>query len=184
MALWKPNNTIGKQEYIGRRLFRREGLKGARDQTRPEKTFELYHFEENRDREVSVDRLGATSVDKKVKIYLNPRGHHAATKLHKSSFEGWAVTRAKELQSPPESFQITPSPIAPQQGELLADNGFHAHIEMPGRYTSHDMAVMLKYVFEKNYHLEPSIPLQSASLSAPSSGWLRRLWRRIWVSRQ
>lgn len=174
MASWKPNAaTVAKTEFIGRRLFQRQGLKGAKDQKRPDKTFELYHFEETRDREVSVDRLGQTSVDGRVKSYLNPRGHYAATLLHKREFQGWAVTKAKDLESAPNSFQISPSPIAAQGGEQLTENNYHAHIEMPDRYTSHDMAVMLKYIFEKGYRLEPCIPADKRE------GWFGRAMRRL-----
>src|SRR5450759_1658074 len=163
MALWKPNETVGKNESIGRRLFQRQGLKGAKDQKRPDRTFELYHFEENRDREVSIDRLGATSIDRKVKVYLNPRGHHAAARLHKSDFQGWAATKAKELQSPAQGspLEILSLPIAEQDD-------------------SHDMAIRLKYIFERNYHLEPCIPLDGRIPPPPSKGLFRRLTRWFW----
>jgi hypothetical protein len=161
MALWQPNaTTVAGSEFIGRRLFERAGLRGAQDQKRPDKTFELYHFEDS-DREVSVDRLGQTSVDGKVKkSYLNLRGHHAATLMHKKEFHGWAVTKAKELQVPPKGkpLSIKPSPIAAQPGDELSENKYHAHIEFLPEYDTHDMAVRLKYIFERNYHLEPSKP--------------------------
>ena len=180
MALWKPSNAIGKHEYIGRRLFEREPLRGAKDQTRPARTYELYHFEEKRDGEVSVDRLGETSVNKQVRAYLNPRGHHAATKLHKRNFAGWAVTKVKTLQSPQIAFQIVASPIAGQQDDPLLENAYHAHIEKPDRYNSYEMAVMLKHLFEENYQLQASTPLQTTSPSVAGEGWLRRMWRRLW----
>jgi hypothetical protein len=180
MALWKPNEKVGKNESIGRRLFQRQGLKGAKDQRRPDRTFELYHFEETRDREVSVDRLGATSIDGKVKAYLNPRGHYAATRLHKAEFRGWAVTKAKELQLPPNSFQISASPIAAHDGEPLSDNSFHAHIETPERYNPRDMAVMLKYIFEENYHLERSVPSdKKQGFLTGITNWFGARWRSL-----
>jgi hypothetical protein len=177
MALWKPNAaTVAGSEFIGRRLFERPGLKGAEDQKRPAKTFELYHFENN-DREVSVDRLGQTSVDGKVKkTYLNARGHYAATLMHKREFHGWAVTQAKIVQSPPSSYPILPSPIAQVGMEPLTENNFHAHIEMPDRLSPYEMAVILKHIFEKNYRLEPCVP------SGKTEGWLGRAWR--WLSKK
>jgi|SRR5450759_122283 hypothetical protein len=183
MALWKPNETVGKNESIGRRLFQRQGLKGAKDQKRPDRTFELYHFEENRDREVSIDRLGATSIDRKVKVYLNPRGHHAAARLHKSDFQGWAATKAKELQSPAQGspLEILSLPIAAQDGDELSENSFHGRILTPERYDSHDMAIRLKYIFERNYHLEPCIPLDGRIPPPPSKGLFRRLTRWFWT---
>jgi hypothetical protein len=178
MALWKPNTTtIGKSECIGRRLFERQGLKGATDQTRPDKTFELYHFEETRDREVSVDRLGQTSVDGRVKAYLIPRGHDAASRLHKAEFSGWAVTKAKELQSPAKGtpLQVVPSPLAATAGDELSENKFHAHIETPEKYDSHDMAIRLKYIFERNYHREPCTPLNKKGILQTVRSWLTDL---------
>ncbi len=159
MALWKPNaTTVAGSEFIGRRLFERQGLKGAKDQKRPDKIFELYHFE-NSDREVSVDRLGQTSVDGKVKkTYLNPRGHYAATLMHKREFHGGAVTQAKIVQSPPNCYPILPSPMGQVGVEPLTENNFHAHIEMPSRLSTYEMAVVLKHIFEKNYRFEPCIP--------------------------
>jgi hypothetical protein len=188
MALWKPDATaVGKSEFIGQRLFEREGLKGAKDQKRPEKTFEIYHFEETRDdREVSVDRLGQTSVDGKVKSYLNPRAHHAATLLHKKEFQGWAVTQAKAIQSPPNSYQIIPPAIAgeaggalTEKGDPLTENKFHAHIAIPERLTPHEMAVMLAHIFSKDYRVEAATPAKKEQgwLSAVGS-WFRKLWQR------
>jgi hypothetical protein len=177
MALWKPNaTTVAGSEFIGRRLFERPGLKGAKDQRQPDKSFELYHFE-NSDREVSVDRLGQTSVDGKVKKnYLYPRGHYAATLMHKREFHGWAVTQAKIIQSPPSSYQISPSPIAQEGEEPLTENNFHAHIEMPDRLSPYEMAVILKHIFEKNYRFEPCIP------SGKTEGWLGRA--RRWLAKK
>jgi len=182
MALWKPNQTIGKNERIGRRLFQRRGLKGAKDQKRPDKTFELYHFEETRDRQVSADRLGATSVDAKVKRYLNPRGHYAATLfVPPRPFLGWAVVKAKDLQAPPKGspFQIAASPSAAADGIELSENTYHADIEMPQRYEAHDMAVMLKYIFEQNYHHEPCIEAQSRGPLRRIMGWVSELRRGL-----
>jgi hypothetical protein len=176
MALWKPNvTTVAGSEFIGRRLFERPGLTGAKDQKRPDKTFELYHFE-NSDREVSVDRLGQSSVDGKVKkTYLNPRGHYAATLMHKREFHGWAVTRAKIVQFPPTSYPILPSPIAQVGMEPLTENNFHAHIEMPDHFSTYEMAAILKHIFEKNYRFEPCIP------SSKKEGWLSRARRWLGI---
>jgi hypothetical protein len=184
MATWKPSDIVGSSEYIGRRLFRREGLKGAKDQPRPDNTFELYHFEETRDREVSVDRLGQTSLDKKVKAYLEERGRDAAQHLHKATFRGWALTKAKELQTPAKGkpLKIVASPIDAQGGSELSGNRYHAHIEMLPEYDAHDMAIRLKYIFERNYHFEVS----GAISDSDSEGFFRRvaaklraLWRHL-----
>src|SRR5208282_4518199 len=177
MALWNPNaTTVAGSEFIGRRLFERQGLKGAKDQKRPEKTFELYHFD-NSDHEVSVDRLGQNSVDGKVKKnYLNSRGHYASTLMHKAEFHGWAVTQAKIIQSPPTSYPISPSPKAQVGAEPLTENDFHAHIEMPAHLSKYEMAAILKHVFEKNYRFEPCIP------SVKTEGWPGRAVR--WLAKK
>lgn len=181
MALWKPNEAVGKNESIGRRLFQRQGLKGAKDQKRPDKGFELYHFEEKRDGEISLDRLGATSVDRKVKSYLNPRCHHAATNMAgKAAFQGWAVAKAKAFQTPAKGrpLPILPSPIAVEAGQEFSENIYHAHIERPVGHDALEMALRLQYIFEHDYHHEPSVP------SVEKTGLLRwivcgmgRLWR-------
>lgn len=170
--LWEPNHTtIGKSESIGRRLFMRQGLKGAMDQKRPDKTFELYHFED-KDPDVSVDRLGETTVNKKVKTYLIPRCHDAATRMTKAVFRGWAVTQAKTLQAPTkgERLTIVPSPMAATNGNDLSENKYHAHIDRPARYEPYEMALHLKNIFESNYHLEPC---------PPTKGFLHRVGKAL-----
>ena len=70
-ARWVPeyNDQIAKQEYIGRRLFYRRKLKGS-SKTKSS-GFDLTHFEESRDEgNVSVDRLGKTSFDKKILLKM------------------------------------------------------------------------------------------------------------------
>jgi|GEM_PF-2395430 len=184
MALWTPDATaVAKNEFVGRRLFERQGLKGAQDQQRPADTYEIYHFEETRDGEVSLDRLGKTSVDGKVKNYLNPRSHYAATLLHKKEFLGWAVTQAKAIQSPPNSYTISPSPIAAQdggpvtdKGESLTENKFHAHVAIPDRLTPYEMAVILAHIFEKDYRFENAAPAASAQ---KSEGWFAAAIRKV-----
>ena len=185
---WTPDAiAVAKTEFVGRRIFERQGLKGAQDQQRPDNTYEIYHFEETRDRELSLDRLGKHSVDGKVKNYLNPRSHYAATLFHKKEFLGWAVAQAKTIQSAPNSYEISPSPIAAQdggpetdKGEPLTENKFHAHLAIPDRLTPYEMAVILAHIFEKPYRFEPAAPPGSVQ---KSEGWfsaatrcLRSLW--------
>ena len=183
MALWKPNETVGKNESIGRRLFHREGLRGAKDQTLPANGFPLYHFEDTRDGEISLDRLGATSVDRKVKWYLTPRCHHVATSMAgKPKFQGWAVAKARAFQTPAKGrpLPILPSPIAEEAGKEFSENIFHAHVERPASHDALEMALRLQYIFERDYNLEPSVPLapdeKPTGLRQRFVRWVRSLW--------
>jgi hypothetical protein len=171
--VWKPKEKVGKNEHMGRRLFQRRNLVGAADQTRPNQVFELYHFEETRDREVSLDRLGETNVDGKVKAYLDPRAQLAATRF-KRRFQGWAVVKADKLQNPSKGakLQVVPSPIPMQAGEDLSDNVFHAHVEMPEDYSSYFTALHLKLIFETNFRFEASSePKRSRGIFIRAFAW-------------
>jgi hypothetical protein len=157
--MWKPDETVGQNEYIGRRLFGKKPLKGAADQTRPRVVLELYHFQEKRDSAVSVDRMGANSVDKKVKKYLDPRAEQNAKAFSPPvPFLGWAVVRPKNLYATPkEPFALLSSPLPAEAGVELSGNDYHAHIERPQKLDSTEMAVMLKFIFERDYLVEPPL---------------------------
>ena len=63
---------------------------------------DLRHFEEKRDREFSLDRLGRSGIDRAVTGYLTPRAEAAGRQLRPAkTFDGWAVLRARQLQQPP-----------------------------------------------------------------------------------
>ena len=80
MARWNPaDKPVGANEPIGRRLFDEPLLAGADDQ-RKFAGLDLRNFEEKRDREFSVDRLGRTGKERAVIKYLNPRANAAALK--------------------------------------------------------------------------------------------------------
>ena len=84
MALWSPKSSdpVGPNERIGRRLFDQKQLNGAQDQKPLRNVFELYHFEEKRDPgDVSVDRLGKTGIDRRVRNYVEERANFAAFQL-------------------------------------------------------------------------------------------------------
>jgi hypothetical protein len=177
MSRWTPSKSdpVGPNERIGRRLFQRRKLIGAHDQRPPENTFELTHFEETRDDRVSVDRLGKTGVEAKVKRYLEPRCEANAAALSGSQgFVGWAVVSAKDLNSPGRgpSLAVHPSPVEQENEDPLSENIYHAHILRPGGYGSYEMAMHLKTIFEKRYFYEP------ASQSKPRSFW-RELIERL-----
>lgn len=58
MARRNPPSKVGPNEQIGRRLFDEPMLTGVTGQP-SSSGIQLYHFEDTRDREVSLDRLGA-----------------------------------------------------------------------------------------------------------------------------
>ena len=83
MARWQPviDQQIGSNEHLGRRLFDEPSLAGAEDQ-RPFTGILIDHFLEKRDDgQVSLDRLGQSSVDKRVQNHLLPLAHNAATRF-------------------------------------------------------------------------------------------------------
>jgi hypothetical protein len=152
-------NTLGVV-YSGK-----NPLKGAADQARPRVILELYHFQEKRDSAVSVDRMGANSIDKKVKKYLNPRAEQNAKAFSPAvPFLGWAVVRPKNLYvTPREPFAIRSSPLPNEASGELSGNDYHAHIERPQKLDPTEMAVMLKFIFERDYLVEqPLLPMVDA----------------------
>jgi hypothetical protein len=80
-----------------RRLFDEPMLQGVTGQP-SFSGIQLYHFEERRDYEVSLDRLGASGIDRKVSKYLLPRAQAATREFAKPKrFDGWYAVSAKEL---------------------------------------------------------------------------------------
>jgi hypothetical protein len=125
MALWKPDpNTIGKSEYIGRRLFEQPQLVGATDQ-KPFHGLEMSHFEEKRGDEFSVDRLGRSSVDRAVTRFLQPLATATGQSFHKpKSFDGWvAIPNQKATKPAKPSVPALPLIPSPEKG-----NDYHAHL--------------------------------------------------------
>jgi hypothetical protein len=184
IALWHPNENIGRHEHIGRRLFPRKKLKGAGDQHPDPNTFELYHFEEKRDGgEVSLDRLGESSTDRRVLRYVSLRAHHAASLMKpQTSFRGWAVARAEKLQKPAKGpeLSLVASPVVATADDELTENVYHAHAVRPSTYGPYEMAMHLKMIFDRNYHFEPptpekSIPVTRQSIIIGIWNWLRQL---------
>jgi hypothetical protein len=148
MARWTPPDKIENNEHVGRRLFDEPLLIGAQDQ-KPFKGLDLRHFEEKRDRETSLDRLGRSNVERAVINYLLPRAESAATQFKPEKiFNGWAYLKAKDLMFPPKgikySSQVVASPISEKD---LAENIYHAHIVMPDDVDHYSMALHLRNIF-------------------------------------
>jgi hypothetical protein len=147
MGRWNPPSNVGPNEQIGRRKFDEPMLKGVKGQP-PFSGSQLYHFEETRDREISLDRLGASGIDQKVFRYLLPRAEAASGKFAKPKhFDGWFVFSAKELANPHKgpSLAVHASPVNDPEPD---DNIYHAHVVRPANYGSYEMALHLRYVWE------------------------------------
>ena len=164
MALWNPPDNIGDNEPVGRRIFQRPSLKGAEDQPLPPKVIELYHFQEGKG-SLSLDRLGQTSTDARVKRWIDPIAKKAAASFReRRAFKGWFVVRARDLRNPPQGTRLvlTASPIVPTEGDQSSANPYHGHIETPAIDRFH-YALQLKYVFESKYQHEPELAEVAAS---------------------
>jgi len=151
MAIWTPppDKPVGANEYVGRRIFARNGLKGAGQQTKPKGAIELYHFEDSRG-DLSLDRLGATSIDKKVVRRLHPLCDDATQKFNPPRpFLGWFSAHVKAIRAiratPP--LEVSASPIKDQVGEK--DNPYHSHISTPEKMDPQHFALLVKYAFEQ-----------------------------------
>ncbi|MEW9838618.1 hypothetical protein ABUE29_25955 [Mesorhizobium sp. ZMM04-4] len=133
-------------EQIGRRLFEEPMLRGAAGQPNFS-GLRLNHFEETRGNEVSLDRLGATGIDRKVSTYLRHRADLAGQTFSKvKQFDGWAVVPAKELAEARKDpkLPVTSSPIS---GVEPNDNAYHAHVLRPNTLSPYLMALHLKHIF-------------------------------------
>lgn len=162
MALWIPKHDepVGSNERIGRRLFERQNLMGAKDQ-KPVVGFALYHFEESRGNgQVSIDRMGNSgNVDRKVKNILLALCNDAGPKFKPpKNFTGWATATAKRLQNPKRGpkISIAASPLAAAADSSAAGNPYHAHLDRPEHYTDYEMAFHLKAIFDSESSFEPA----------------------------
>jgi len=149
MARWKPDKKIGKHELIGRRLFDEPMLIGYSE----EQSFEgldLRNFEEKRDDETSLDRLGRTGVEKGVKNYLLRRAIAASENFKpKRTFNGWFTVAAHFIEGEQingKAISLIASPII---DEDLKENIYHAHVVKPDETDSIVMALYLRHLFTK-----------------------------------
>lgn len=148
MAAWKPksNDPIRANEHLGRRLFDEPMLVGALGQ-RSFAGIELRHFEETReDGEFSLDRVGQSSVDRKVVTYLRPRAVAAGEGCKpKRAFNGWAVIRAGTLSQPENNVATAvPSLIG---GQELEENIYHSHTQIPDGFDRQLFALKMRHLF-------------------------------------
>ena len=154
----KPGAPVGQKEPIGRRCFDEPALVGARDQ-KPKEYLDYRHFEERRTPvEVSFDRLGEKSVDKRVLTFVAPLAKSQGRSLRKhKEFSGWAHVSAELLARPPRgtAFPVVPSPISPDHPEAEDHNSYHAHAIGPD---PHSVALHLQYLFSKHGRLQECPP--------------------------
>lgn len=152
MARWTPDSNIGKHENIGRRLFDEPMLVGSENK-KPFQGLDLRHFEEKRDGQVSLDRLGRTSIEKAAVRYLIPRATAASLKFKPPKlFNGWAVVQAHYIESSPAGVYALPivySPVMEDELEELEKNIFHVHVVTPDGVDHYSMALHLRHLFTK-----------------------------------
>lgn len=167
MAIWRPKSdeSVGKTEPLGRRLFDEPMLAGASDTTKFD-GLDLRNFEETRDREFSLDRLGRTGLDNRVVNYLLPRAKSAGESFSQPrKFDGWAILRADKLQSPPKGPKLPPV-ASPTVGDGLAENVYHAHVLLPeeGEHAVYRNALHLRFLFAR-YGMMYAPPVTATSVA-------------------
>ena len=190
---WQPklDDPIGHSEPVGRRLFDEPKLAGTGDQ--PDfKGLQLSHFWEKRGREVSLDRLGRSNVEKKVRDYLIPRCDLHGTLTDKPrSFDGWAVIRARNLTKQVNDFpdwELHTSPEEKRDDIEFSNNEYHAHAICREDIIPRRSALYLRYRFEKYGHVEHRdsgdvVNARSAGLLGKIGRALKEITERLFRSR-
>jgi hypothetical protein len=149
------------------------------------KGLDIRNFEEKRDREFSLDRLGRSGVEKSVVGYLRLRAIAAGTRFKSpKQFSGWAVLRARQLEQPQAGLDIygrLPVVASPVHGEGLSENIYHAHIVTP-EADHYAISLHLRHLFA-NYGTTEVPPIEEDS-NPPALGvakvfdWFFNLLRR------
>jgi hypothetical protein len=141
----------------------------------------LTHFQEKRSPELSLDRLGATGIDRRVREHLVPRAEAAAHRFQNPlRFDGWCIVAAKELENAKQEpkFPVIASPVTDPEP---LDNAYHAHIVRPDTLSVHMMSLQLRHIFttyggvERNEPGETREPTSSDRIRL----WLSQTWARI-----
>jgi hypothetical protein len=178
MARWNPrsNDPVGQNEHVGRRLFNEPLLVGVQNQSHFA-GLDLRNFEETRDREFSVDRLGRSGIENVVVRYLRPRADAAGEKFTPPKpFNGWAVLRVRQLENPPKGslgLAVIASPIT---GIDLNENIYHAHVVLPQSPDHYFMALHLRNLFSTYGEIKPA-----EMVGPPQSRFLRFV--PVWLGR-
>lgn len=130
---WDPQGKpVGPQERVGRRLLDLPELAGASEDQYYSR-IKFMQFWDKDTGEVSLDRLGRSNIEPKVRNYLIPRAKkHAASFAKPKTFEGWAHIKADELLNSkyPPNLVLKASPDLIAEGEdEYNENIYHAHID-------------------------------------------------------
>ena len=154
---WNPEGKpVSPQERVGRRLFDLPELAGASEDQYYSRV-KFTQFWDNRTSEVSLDRLGRSNIESKVRNYLVPRALHQGTTFNREKkFGGWAHIKAQDLTKAkyPPSLVISASPVHRQEDDdELIENIFHAHVEKQDN--SYLMALHLRNLYETAGAIDP-----------------------------
>jgi len=161
MARWQPStSSVSDSELIGRRLFDEDGLAGADDQPVISPQWCLNSFQDNRNKEWSVDRMGRANCEKKVVNYLTLRAIKHANAFEKAkTFNGWFCVAAKHIRASKDyDLDVVPSPKQgmneneSSESDLTA-NSFHAHVVLPDNVPPIGCALYLRHIFQMNGQL-------------------------------
>lgn len=132
---------------------------------------QINHFLEKRGREISLDRMGQSSLDRKVMRFLESRARaHGQNFAKPQEFNGWVRVAAKEITQPrgpgaQNAMPIIPSPIDEPEPN---DNPYHAHIERPEALDAYVAALHLRHVFTTNGVVE-----RNADQQPTWNDWIR-----------
>jgi hypothetical protein len=176
MALWDPSSDtkIADVEHLGRRRFKRAPLAGFPDEA-PKKELTHFDFLDERDPELSVDRLGKNGVDRRVQGQLLPLARANAEKRRpRMVFLGWASIQAKKFLSEAQKLGYSIRP-APTGGASLEENKFHAVISCPATIDRTYVALYLCYLFIKHGGVLDSEPVPQKGILNSVFTWLRGL---------
>jgi hypothetical protein len=173
MARWEPgpSEPIGPAEHVARRIFDEPQLVGATDQKPFAGLLDIRIFEETRGDEFLVDRMGKTSVDKRVKAYLKPLAEAAGQNFQRPKrFDGWATAPSMRVSSPARG---APIPLVASPGD---GNPYHAHLVtanvLPGAglFRHYHVALFMRELFTgpgTSIHLSQPQTTKPADVSAP-----------------
>jgi len=185
MARWEPDprEALGRAEHVGRRIFDEPQLVGAIDQKPFAGLLDLRNFEETRGDEFSIDRLGMSSVDKRVKGFLKPLAEAAGQKFQRPKrFDGWATAPSKRVISPARGAPI-PVVASPENG-----NPYHAHLVTSDvlseavSFRHYHMALFMRELFSgtgTSIHLSQPLANKLADDSVNDKVGLHRWFKKL-----
>ncbi len=130
---------------------------------------DLRHFQETRDNEYSLDRLGRSGLDKAVVRYLTKKAEDAGTRFRKPKpFSGWITARSSALAQGDagKPINLVASPIL-EDGDSF--NEYHAHAVRPTDQEDYFFALHLRHCFAKH-----GKKLENSNAETSWFGWLKK----------